>query len=1184
MTKTHWPLTPENAIFTAVAMVTLLSKKLPVWLTAGWCCFCVPRTMAGPIINEFLASNSGTSLDDQGLSSDWIELFNPDNTPVDLAGWSLTDDADRPRKWIFPAVTLAAQEYLVVRASGLDLTVPGKPLHANFKLAAGGGFLGLYPPTGPAASVWQPYPKQFRNISYGQSGSVAPPAWMPEPSPGGVNSARILTDYVKDTTFDLPGGFIHGPNLVKVRTPTDGAVIRYTLEGSEPSSISPPFPTGGLTFPTTTVLRVRAFKDGFVPTNTDTRTWILPSAWISQPAKPPGFPQTWGYALRNGSPDPVLSVLADYAMDPRVTSHAGMEAALTETLPVLCVNGPVDAIFGLNGVMGNGRTGSLEEPVSVEFFNPAKPDDRFSARASFQAHGGGVREFAKKAFRLDFSGAFGDGALGYPLFPGSKSERFDQLVLRPGGHDSFTVQAAGLNTLDQYDVAAHGSYLRDQFIRRTENRMGLLSPHGRYVHLCLNGLYWGLYDLHERPNARYAVAHQGGQEADWDVIHHGPQTVDGNDDAWNDLLSKSALASTPAEYQAVSDRLGPDDFIDHILTRIWAADFDWLGPATMPGVDGLGPTSNVAFYEAKNWYALKRSRGTAPLPWQFFTWDAEISMGNHVLYRWTGVPISQFPANFSWPVPHRQLNFDFTGISSPNTPAEPWAALLADPEFRLRVADRLRRHCFHGGALSPASASAEINAMILELDAPILAESARWGDVSGYGIDFSGPNLVRKWTNTLITRDGYWRPEVAWLRDTFATQRSAIVVAQFKARGVYPLLEAAEASPAGGALAAGQTVNFSQPDAAAVIYFTTDGTDPRVPRTGVTAPAARIASGPIVPPAPTPLTIKTRVFKAGVWSALTEFVFDPARLPTAASLVITEIHYHPAAPTAAEILAGWTDEDDFEFLEITNRSSGSIDLRSLRFAAGLDFDFATGSSLSELQAGRSLVIASNAAAFKMRYGTDPAGSFANGTRLSNAGERLKLVTTSGVVIFEMVWDDQDPWPTKADGAGRSLTLLAPFSGSDGTGPDQWRAGIPTPLEVASSLPFSEWQTDYFTTGELANTAVSGPNADPDHDGLENLVEYLTVSPPRTPSPGPISITTPSAGLIRFEWSRRADATGFVTALELSGDLQSWIAATSASGVQNSTLPTGSGRVLHRSDRANPGLAGYARLVVRDSGG
>ena len=78
----------------------------------------IPTSLtAAPIITEFLADNDTTLNDEDEDSSDWIEIHNPDTTPIDLAGYHLTDEVSNPTLWTFPSVTLAPGDYLIVFAS-----------------------------------------------------------------------------------------------------------------------------------------------------------------------------------------------------------------------------------------------------------------------------------------------------------------------------------------------------------------------------------------------------------------------------------------------------------------------------------------------------------------------------------------------------------------------------------------------------------------------------------------------------------------------------------------------------------------------------------------------------------------------------------------------------------------------------------------------------------------------------------------------------------------------------------------------------------------------------------------------------------------------------------------------------------------------------------------------------------
>src|SRR5262245_40759260 len=124
---------------------------------------------AGPIISEFMTNNDSLLVDEDGDFPDWIEIYNPDDQPVNLENWSLTDDKIHTTQWTFPAVTVPPRRFLVVYASGKNRTIPGSPLHTSFRLSADGNYLGLYAPGGSTiASHFDPsYPRQTEGTSYG---------------------------------------------------------------------------------------------------------------------------------------------------------------------------------------------------------------------------------------------------------------------------------------------------------------------------------------------------------------------------------------------------------------------------------------------------------------------------------------------------------------------------------------------------------------------------------------------------------------------------------------------------------------------------------------------------------------------------------------------------------------------------------------------------------------------------------------------------------------------------------------------------------------------------------------------------------------------------------------------------------------------------------------------------------
>jgi hypothetical protein len=200
------------------------------------------------------------------------------------------------------------------------------------------------------------------------------------------------------------------------------------------------------------------------------------------------------------------------------------------------------------------------------------------------------------------------------------------------------------------------------------------------------------------------------------------------------------------------------------------------------------------------------------------------------------------------------------------------------------------------------------------------------------------------------------------------------------------------------------------------IYYTFDGTDPRGPDGSV---AGTQFTGPVSLGATQ--TVAARALIDGTWSALVEALFV-----VETPLRVTEIMYHPADPTASEILAGFTDQDDFEFIELQNIGSQTIDLAGVRFTEGIEFDF-TGSGVTALAPGEYVVVVANLAAFGARYdtaGMHVAGEFAAGKNLSNAGEDVQLIDAGDGTIQSFAYEDDD-WYPSTDGPGFSLVIVDP---------------------------------------------------------------------------------------------------------------------------------------------------------------
>ena len=193
-----------------------------------------PADLPVIVINEILASNDNGLLDEDGDSSDWIELYNPGVNAVDLTGWVLFQSDDN--RWSFPAVTIGAGEYLVVFASGknrrptpANITDGISNLHTGFQLNRGGEYLALENNTGDLQpdGVFDPeYPVQRTDISYGIFANTL--RYLENPTPGQPNIGPTYVGAVEDTGFSVDRGFFTDPFDVKTRLVSTGLRARDT--------------------------------------------------------------------------------------------------------------------------------------------------------------------------------------------------------------------------------------------------------------------------------------------------------------------------------------------------------------------------------------------------------------------------------------------------------------------------------------------------------------------------------------------------------------------------------------------------------------------------------------------------------------------------------------------------------------------------------------------------------------------------------------------------------------------------------------------------------------------------------------------------------------------------------------------------------------------------------------------
>ncbi|MFV2069642.1 MAG: chitobiase/beta-hexosaminidase C-terminal domain-containing protein, partial [Pirellulales bacterium] len=731
-------------------------------------------------ITELMASNGNTLLDEDGASSDWIELFNRGDATVSLDGWFLTDDAATPEKWQLPGVTLDPGAYLVVFASGKDRAPAVGELHTNFKLSASGEYVGLIEPGGTVVSEFgsdgTDYPTQFTDISYGAT--PAGSRFFAEPTPGEPNADGFL-EFLGETTASVPRGFFDAPFTVELSTSDEGATIRYTTDGSRPSESNGTVYSGPIPISGTTTLRSAAFKADARPGPVDTQTYLFPNDVLRQSAMfgkdgngvPPTAP--WG---QDKTGDGVLD--PDWDVDPEIVNHPIPENRLTardlRSVPTISVTLPWEEMFGGDGE-GIYIDGDRDpRGASIEQILPdGSTGFQIDGSVQIQGNSSAVRwKVDKLSMRVKFTRAFGATKLNAPLFGEDATDRFDTFIL-DAVHNFSWVHRSQLQADD-------AKYIQDQFVANLHNATGGASPHGNYQYLYINGIFWGMYYVHERADASFAASYFGGDKDDYDFIKHDPiRNVNENPENYFAMLDLSNEdLSDDTNYQNLARVLDIEGLIDYVLVNFYVGNNDW-------GED--------------NWFATF-NRNSPDGKWRFHSWDAEEVLND----------------------------VNDTKTANKNNPRAPTGIhqrLMANAEYRLLFADRVQKHYFNGGVLTPEKTAAEYGRLMAQVDRAIVGESARWGDNRR-----DSPYTRQEWLATQQKR-----------LDGFFPQRTAISLSQFKELGLFPDTDSPSLNQHGGRIARSFEVELTAP--AGIIYYTTDGTDPRLPG-GAIASGAVEYTGP----------------------------------------------------------------------------------------------------------------------------------------------------------------------------------------------------------------------------------------------------------------------------------------------------------------------------------------------------
>lgn len=1105
-----FPQPPTGAVSVAWAAehgITDLSASPVAFAGGSWGYTLDPN--GGPstlILSEFMADNENGIQDEDGTRADWIEIYNPGPADADLAGWFLTDVSTNRTKWRFPAVTLAANKYLIVWASEKNRTNALAPLHTNFKISKNAGsYLALVNPATNVISAFNGYPVQYGDITYGRD-AVDPDivGYFLTASPGAQNPTTGV-GFSAEPVFSWESGIYTNNSLTLDISAPAGATIRYTTNGTLPSANSTIY-TGPLTLIGNVTVKARVFQAGFFPGPVRSRNFILLDSTTR--------------SFNSNLPILVLSSEGRTIVSDQLggsTNRTKGTFAVFDTVRGRASFEHTPDFLGNAQFEGFGQTsaGWAKRPYNVEINDDMQNDIDVSilgmpAEADWKLR----NPWTDKCMMNDF--------LAFELF-----EQMGHYSVRRRLVEVFRDEGGGKLS---YPGDYYGVMLLVEKIEAGNDRVDItkLTP-SHTNEPAITGGYMFKKDKDSNGDLNFSTTGHNGFAGQGLKLHEPkPREVNNNVNHPQVQWLRSYLNRFETNLYAADwlTRTGANHYsayidVDAFVDQHWIVEFP-------KQIDG---------YRLSSYYRKDRNGKVKPEP----IWDWNLSFGNADYLEggktngWYWAVQSQGMTSVEHIWLRRLIygNATVTPSGHANGPG--------DPDFRQKIADRwgeLRTNVFNGPRL--LARIDEVANLLTDNGAPSspvtrnyskyntqLLGVYHWPNPNGppnWDVDYVRPtnyagiiSEMKKWVN------GRWH----WIEGQFAKSPTLSIPS--------------------GPIAAGTNLTITAP--AGVIYYTLDGTDPRAPGGAVAASAIQYA-GPIA------LTANARVFarsfveNTNLWSkwsppAIGTYVVETPRL------VITEIMYHPLPPA----LGSTNVDEDFEFVEVRNVGSAPLNVGGFTLSGGIEFTFPN----RVLTVGERVVVVKNQAAFNARYpGAVAAVAGVYTGNLANDANRLVLKGRLHEPILDFTYEDG--WYPVTDGFGFSLVIIDDAAAANTWGlAASWRPsgalnGSPGAADTAPTLPqvvINEVLTQNTTppptdTVELRN--LGGTPADISYwyltDDLDTPKKYRipagTVIPANgyltfnegqfnTPSNAPTSFAFGSAGdeVYLFSANAAGELTGYL---------------------------------------------------------
>ena len=478
------------------------------------------RNKVGLFLNEAMAS--ARKQNSANAESDWVELRNATGSAINLEGFGLSDDPSQPRKWQFPkGAQISAGDYLVVSLSGLNRSnVQKNNFHTSFKLSfTRGETMSLSTPDGQIIDRL-PVLSQRSAVSYGRLTDQNGYFYFPASTKGKPNGGVTATGQSSPVAFSVPGGWKDNPVTLQLSA-TPGAVIRYTLDATEPTEISPVY-EAPISITETTIVRARTYTNGLLPSLTYTHSYL--------------------YGTRHSLP--VVSLVSDPSY------------IFSEDRGIYSV-GPKKLKYPYRGA---NFWKNWERAANVELYSP-DGNTVLSQGAGVSLQGQYSRMQNQKAFKLTARNAYGPSRFDAKLFPNRDYTSYRSFILRASGQDSDKTR------------------FRDALLTSLADKTPVSYQDTAPVIVYLNGEYWGHYNMRERIH-KYSIAQWAGYTNvdNIDIIKSNSTVKQGTNADYAQFLTwlKKNGCTTEANLAKVAEMVDIDNYLDYVALEMYIGNTDLL--------------------------------------------------------------------------------------------------------------------------------------------------------------------------------------------------------------------------------------------------------------------------------------------------------------------------------------------------------------------------------------------------------------------------------------------------------------------------------------------------------------------------------------------------------------------------------------------------------------------------------